>query len=60
VGGFGEHAEGTGEDAGEEFEEGYGEGGEDGEERGAAFGAMRGFGLFALGRCTHQEDGTGF
>ncbi len=37
VGGFGEHAEGAGEDSGEELEEGDGEGGEDRGERGGLF-----------------------
>ena len=55
MGGFGEHAEGAGEDAGEELEEGDTEGGEDGEERGGAFGAVRGCGFFGLGRGGHEE-----
>ena len=41
VGGFGEHAEGAGEDSGEELEERDGEGGEDGGERGGAVSAWR-------------------
>jgi len=53
VGGFGEHAEGAGEEAGEEFEKRDGEGGEHGEERGGTLGAVRGGGLFGLGRCAH-------
>ena len=43
MGGFGEHAEGTGEESGEELEQGDGEGGEDGEERGVALRAVHGF-----------------
>src|ERR1700677_2635019 len=46
VGGFGEHAEGAGEEAGEELEESDTEGGEDGEERGGALGVVRAGGLF--------------
>ena len=58
--GLGEHAERAGEQAGDEFEECDCEGGEDGEERGGTLGLMLGCGLLGLGRCAHQEDGTGF
>ena len=53
VRGFGEHAEGAGEEAGEEFEERDAEGGEDGEERGGTLGLVRGCGLLGRGRLTH-------
>ncbi len=58
VGGFGEHAEGAGEEAGEELEESYSEGGEDGEERGGTLGVVRGRGLLGRGRLRHCEDVT--